>query len=447
MAALTVEFPQTVWTVEFGGDEVVVAPVTMAPGAPGGGGGGAVDSVNGQTGTVVLDAGDVGAVPVSRTITAGAGLVGGGDLSADRTLAQAAAGVAVAVSAVDGTATTFHIIVPSPGAAAAAPIPAGWADAGGGALPVSFLPAGVVVVRPGQSALGEPFGLYRIPAGGALSGPWESLPLAIGQVIGVGTFGSTVIAGTNTGAGVEAITPDTRIDGVDDAVATHTHSAADITSGTVATARLGSGTADNTTFLRGDQTWAAAGSPRPALPRTSGAWYTLGGITNNAATTTPNAAGMLVAHPVWLPAGSYDRVGVATSAAGTATWRLGLYPSDPTAVTPDGLAPVASLGTIDMSATPGVLTATITLTVPTAGLYWAAVLVDAHTSAPTVYGWDGNSARAAFLPWDGYLIADGGIRGMWARYVSGIPTGAMPATYPVSISTDVRIPQVRFRAA
>ena len=36
MAALTVEFPQTVWTVEFGGDEVVVAPVTMAPGAPGG---------------------------------------------------------------------------------------------------------------------------------------------------------------------------------------------------------------------------------------------------------------------------------------------------------------------------------------------------------------------------------------------------------------------------
>ena len=44
-------------------------------------GGGAVDSVNGQTGTVVLDAGDVGAVPVSRLISAGAGLVGGGVLS------------------------------------------------------------------------------------------------------------------------------------------------------------------------------------------------------------------------------------------------------------------------------------------------------------------------------------------------------------------------------
>ena len=66
MAALTVEFPQTVWTVEFGGDEVVVAPVTMAPGAPGGGG--AVDSVNGQTGVVVLDAGDVGALPDSTVV-------------------------------------------------------------------------------------------------------------------------------------------------------------------------------------------------------------------------------------------------------------------------------------------------------------------------------------------------------------------------------------------
>lgn len=37
----------------------------------------------------------------------------------------------------------------------------------------------------------------------------------------------------------------------------HTHAASDIVSGTIATARLASGTADATTYLRGDQTWQA----------------------------------------------------------------------------------------------------------------------------------------------------------------------------------------------
>ncbi len=44
--------------------------------------------------------------------------------------------------------------------------------------------------------------------------------------------------------------------GLGAASTSHTHAASDISSGTIATARLGSGTANSTTYLRGDQTWA-----------------------------------------------------------------------------------------------------------------------------------------------------------------------------------------------
>jgi hypothetical protein len=51
------------------------------------------------------------------------------------------------------------------------------------------------------------------------------------------------------------------------AALSHTHSAADLTSGTVATARLGSGSASASTFLRGDGTWAAPDSSGDSVLR------------------------------------------------------------------------------------------------------------------------------------------------------------------------------------
>jgi hypothetical protein len=50
------------------------------------------------------------------------------------------------------------------------------------------------------------------------------------------------------------------------AAASHNHAASEITSGTVATAQLGSGTANSSSYLRGDQKWAAL----PATPVTIG---------------------------------------------------------------------------------------------------------------------------------------------------------------------------------
>ena len=59
---------------------------TIDMGIVGGGGGGAVASVNGETGTVVLDAADVGAVPTSRTVA-------GKPLSANVTLVKGDVGL------------------------------------------------------------------------------------------------------------------------------------------------------------------------------------------------------------------------------------------------------------------------------------------------------------------------------------------------------------------
>ena len=321
------------------------------------GGGGAVDSVNGETGVVVLDAQDVGAAPTTRTITAGTGLTGGGTLAADRTLSadlSSSAGAALGVAA-PGVATT--------------------------------------IARSDH--------VHPMPTASDVGGVPETLIDAAGDLI-VGT-------------------------------------AAD-TAGRLALGAAGTVLTSNGTTA----TWAAPSGTglMQSVPWGTGAVYALP-IRSTPNTLAAMSLGVMTTHPIWLPAGNYAGLSVQSTAAAVSTWRLGIYNGGP--YTPGTL--LHDCGTINMNATPGSLLASSAFTVPTTGIYWVGVLVDAYTAAPTVYAMPG-LAEAGVLPWLGaqQLNATGGGRHRVAVRTTGVTTGAMPATAPTG-STNDTAPLIRAHAA
>jgi hypothetical protein len=104
------------------------------------------------------------------------------------------------------------------------------------------------------------------------------------------------------------------------AASVHTHAAADIASGTVATARLGAGTANSTTYLRGDQTWAT--------PAGGGSPFLFEGVLASDVSTAANTTPVNVTGLVFTFAANKNYVvevfGLGSSAAATTGWGMQL---------------------------------------------------------------------------------------------------------------------------
>ena len=196
---------------------------------------------------------------------------------------------------------------------------------------------------------------------------------------------------------------------------THAHDAADVTSGVIAPARLGTGTADSTTVLRGDGTWGAAGVDPArtlgpgsryvdywpvlfdALPTQSIATYTAGNHYFTRCIGSGQTLGTLFLSPITTAAGSgqvaYVSVYTETNGGpGTPIWSQAL--------------PIGATGSV--------LVTPVTLALPS-GPYWLGFLNPSGNSnvsirslspAVAIVGYAGNGNASASVRITGQSAVD-----------------------------------------
>lgn len=219
----------------------------------------------------------------------------------------------------------------------------------------------------------------------------------------------------------------------------HNHSASDITSGlaTVATTGAYSDLSGKPTIPDSyDDISAAPAVALPIKPLVSGEYYGPFGAPRGGTAHGLNAAGNMGLVPVWLNAGTYDRIGVRVTAAAVSTWRLGVYPMNQTTKLPDGQTLLLDAGTLSMNYTDGVSPTliTISLTVSTSGIYYLTALSDAYTANPSAYILHIDPTTSASSPAPTMLGVGTTVFPFVYpfRRATGVVTGALPATCPTT---------------
>ena len=152
------------------------------------------------------------------------------------------------------------------------------------ALAVNVGSVGAALVNGG--ALGTPASGVATNLTGTASGLTAGNVTTNANLTGhITSVGNAAVLGSFTKAQLDAAVSDGNVLYVGDAPTAHVHAGADITTGTVDPARLGSGSSISTKFLRGDSTWQTISGGGDAL--------TSGNLSQFAATTSAQLAGVI----------------------------------------------------------------------------------------------------------------------------------------------------------